>query len=38
MANIILWLIFEGYVIVRLFSELFSVSSKVIVFLVDPFC
>ena len=32
-----LWLVFEGNVIVRLFSELFSVSSEAIDFLIDPY-
>ena len=32
-----LWLVFERNVIVRLFSEPFSVSSEAIVFLVDPY-
>ena len=30
-----LWLVFEGNIIVRLFSEPFSVSSEAIVFLVN---
>ena len=33
-----LWLVFEGNVIVKLFSKLFSVSSEAIVFLIDPHC
>ena len=32
-----LWLLFEGNVIVRLFYKLFSVSSKAIVFFVNPY-
>ena len=32
-----LWLVFEGNVIVRLFSEPFSVSSEAIAFLADPY-
>ena len=32
-----LWLVFEGNVIVRLFSELLSVSSEAIVSPVDPY-
>ena len=32
-----LWLVFEGNVIVRLFSELFCVSSEAIVFLIDSY-
>ena len=32
-----LWPVFEGNVIVRLFSKLFSVSSEAIVFPIDPY-
>ena len=32
-----LFLVFGGNIIVRLFSELFSVSSEAIVFLVNPY-
>ena len=32
-----LWLVFARNVIVRLFSEPFSVSSEAIVFLIDPY-
>ena len=32
-----LWLVFEGNVIVRLFSEPLPVSSEAIVFLIDPY-
>ena len=31
----VLWPVFEGNVVVRLFSELFSVCSEAIVFIVD---